>query len=88
MEPEGRVHNKDNADTWKWVTGENAEYTNWDNGEPNNYHSYDYPFENAGAVRPAWNDLHENNTADIYGYICEWDDITVDVELAGNGKSI
>ena len=74
---------RDSMGTWKWVDGKNLGYTNWDNGEPNNYNSYEYPFENAGAVRPAWNDYHEDNTADISGYICEWDDITVEVEPAG-----
>lgn len=68
------------TDNWEWITGEEMVYTHWDNGEPNDYGTREYQFENVGAIRPAWNDYHENNTADIYGYICEWDDIVVDVE--------
>ena len=71
---------KGNADVWKWVTKEEFSYTNWANGEPNDYGTREYPYENVGAIRPEWNDYHENNTADIYGYICEWDEYTTEVE--------
>lgn len=71
---------KDLDGNWNWVTGEELAYQHWASGEPNNYVTSVYEGENSGAVRPEWNDYHESNTADIYGYICEWDSITVDVE--------
>ncbi len=64
----------DDDGNWNWVTEEPVSYTHWMAGEPNNYFSQDYPFENVAAFRPEWNDFHENNIAEIYGYVCEWED--------------
>ena len=66
-------------DSFAWVTGEPVSYTNWGAGEPNNYWTWEYDGENAVAMRPDWNDYHENNTEYIKGFVCEWD---LDAETA------
>ena len=71
---------KNSGNDWEWVIQESVEYTHWASGEPNDYATREFPFENVGVMRPEWNDLHENNKNEIGGYLCEWDDITVDVE--------
>ena len=60
-------------DSFAWVTGEPVSYTNWGAGEPNNYWTWEFDGENAVAMRPDWNDYHENNTEQIKGFVCEWD---------------
>ena len=73
--------------SWKWVTGEKAEYFNWAIGEPNNYvNSNEYKTEfyakynsgNGGEVGQ-WNDnissAADSDFHDIknHGFICEWE---------------
>lgn len=69
---------KDNEGDWKWVTGENVDYTNWSSGEPNNdgngeenYAEFYYKYTDG-----TWNDGNFNNgtTNDRCNFICEWDD--------------
>ena len=52
----------------------------WNDGEPNNYFTREFTYENVAAMNSGWNDVHEKNTADIYGFICEWDKVTVDLK--------
>lgn len=68
---------KDNEGNWKWVTGENVDYTNWSSGEPNNdgygeenYAEFYYKYNDG-----TWNDGNFNNgtTNDRCNFICEWD---------------
>ena len=60
---------RENENDWKWVTGEDWDYTNWGDGEPN-----DQGDEKYAAVWPFyWNDLNNLNTYEQSGYICEWD---------------
>ena len=62
-----------NDDSFAWITEEETSYTNWGYGEHNNYVTFEFEGENSAAMRPDWNDYHEDNTASIAGYICEWD---------------
>lgn len=68
---------RDNESEWKWVTGENVDYTNWSSGEPNNdgngeenYAEFYYKYTDG-----TWNDGNFNNgtTNDKCNFICEWD---------------
>lgn len=59
-----------------WITDEKVEYSNWGRGEPNNTRG----IENAVGLRPDWNDYNENDGASMSGFVCEWDDISVDVD--------
>lgn len=62
-----------NDSSFAWITGEEAGYSKWGSGEPNNYWKPEFPGENVVAMRPDWNDYHENNLENIAGYICEWE---------------
>ena len=59
---------KDEEGTWKWVTGEELNYTNWQNGEPNNAGG----IEDYGELYASgyWNDMSPTATRT---FICEWD---------------
>ena len=62
----------DDSENWQWITSEAIDYTNWNDGEPNNYNGS----ESKASLRPdRWNDLNEDSTGEIEGYICEWDEI-------------
>lgn len=66
--------------SWKWVTGENATYTNWSNGEPNNERGKEhYAMFYYKSSEYKWNDGDfENGTSnDHAAFICEWEDSTV-----------
>ena len=55
---------------WKWITGEEFNYSHWADGEPNNYNGN----ETKGAVRPdTWNDFNKDSAHEVDGFICEWD---------------
>lgn len=56
---------------WKWITGENFEYTNWHEGEPSKYNAYileNYLDYYGGFSKNAWNDTDRYGS---YGFICE-----------------
>lgn len=55
---------------WKWVTGEEYNYSNWRSGEPNNQGNEDYVLINAVGT---WNDGHLER--ENWKFICEWDSI-------------
>ena len=58
----------DDNNQWRWVTGEEWDYTNWREGEPNGF-----PNERYGVVWPeTWNDLCEDSY-EQGAYICEWE---------------
>ncbi len=64
--------------TWVWVTGEEFAYTNWAPGEPNNYggdQDYGAIYGTGSSSAGMWDDESLNR-----GYICEWDDYTLNVE--------
>ena len=64
---------------WKWVTGEEWDYTNWHSGEPNNsYGNEDYTIYSTNA--DTWND---NNGTGTYYAVCEWEYIDTDYNLVG-----
>lgn len=68
---------KDSSDDWNWITYEDWDYTNWADGEPSNDDTVG-GYENSVAVWPmSWNDLNENNTIKLSGFICEWDGLDV-----------
>ena len=53
--------------TWKWISGEEWNYTNWNSGEPNNSNNEDYvELQSSGG----WND---NKATTSHDYVCEWD---------------
>ena len=54
--------------SWKWVTGENWDYTNWSGGEPNNAGNEDYAVAGWGGGG-SWNDLP--NSWGISRYLME-----------------
>lgn len=52
---------------WKWVSGEDFNYTNWKSEyEPNNYNNEDYLQIDEN---PGWNDA---NGQQLCNYVCEW----------------
>ena len=58
---------------WRWVNGEQSDYTNWNAGEPNGFTSgEDYAVMVDGAK---WNDGEYTARIEngIIAYICEWD---------------
>ena len=55
---------KDSA--WKWVTGEAWNYTNWNSNEPGSN-------DRAALVSGKWSTF-ENNSMEVAGFVCEWDD--------------
>ncbi len=58
----------DDNNQWRWVTGEEWDYTNWLEGEPNGF-----PHERYGVVWPqTWNDLCVDS-CEQSAYICEWE---------------
>ena len=63
---------QDDSDDWRWITDEPIDYTNWSSGEPNNYNGSE---SKASLRQEKWNDLNENSTGEIDGYICEWNEI-------------
>ena len=63
----GLIRNTE-TDIWSWYTDDPFDYINWKAGEPSN------GAETKGCLWPdAWNDLREDSTREIEGYICEWE---------------
>jgi len=73
--------------TWKWITGEEWDYTNWNNGEPNNSTGTDANGEDyihlfwITAENGTWNDIigsatveYDDNTYKEVP-LCEWESI-------------
>ncbi|MBQ3571949.1 MAG: InlB B-repeat-containing protein [Clostridia bacterium] len=61
---------------WKWITGEEWNYTNWLEGEPNNMGEEHYL-----VIWPnTWNDLCLDSS-EQYGFICEWESLNKPEEL-------
>lgn len=66
---------------WKWITGEEWNYTNWCEGSPDNYNTENYLgminketiWGSGRAVKNRWNDFSDKDV-DLMGFICEWDD--------------
>ncbi|KAM4038531.1 hepatic lectin-like [Anomaloglossus baeobatrachus] len=54
-----------NLNTWLWVDGTIAVYTNWNSGEPNNFAQREHCTE---MITGIWNDLDCDKTID---YICQ-----------------
>ena len=57
--------------TFRWVTGEDFNYTNWSDGNPDDYNSN----EDYIGMRPdgSWNDCLGSSN-DNAGFVCEWED--------------
>lgn len=85
------------GEPWKWVTGENFEYTNWAYNEPNNYGNnneiYIHVF-NGNKPIGTWNDAADGGAGyagsfynlDGHGFICELNPVNPDVTYTpGNG---
>ena len=63
----------DSEGVWKWVSGEESDYTNWNPGEPNGFtFSENYAVMVDGGY---WNDgdYSPRNETGLVSYICEWD---------------
>ncbi|MCL2457033.1 MAG: hypothetical protein FWD19_05750, partial [Defluviitaleaceae bacterium] len=72
--------------TWRWVTGENWNYTNWGRGQPNNSYGLEHYLQihhnTPRRIKGDWNDISANNSInssdrDIFqpsfvGLIVEW----------------
>lgn len=67
---------------WKWVTGEESNYSNWASGEPNGENSKeDYAMFYYKFTTGKWNDgdFGGSTVGNIHAFICEWgDDSDVD----------
>lgn len=64
--------------TWKWVTGEEVDYTNWHSGEPNGENEdEDYAMFYFKYDDGTWNDGDFNGRTVNGGnaFICEWGDV-------------
>ncbi len=58
---------------WKWVTNEAWNYTDWNTNEPSSKSN-----ENRAVVLPTkWGALN-NNSTEVAGFICEWDEAKSD----------
>lgn len=75
--------------TWKWVTGENMEYSDWENNQPDNSGNVEYYLgtHNGDYFLDCykWND-YENNATRIGGFICEFDNENIIGELNGDNS--
>ncbi|MBR1643532.1 MAG: Ig-like domain-containing protein [Butyrivibrio sp.] len=70
----GLIRNTE-TDIWSWYTDDPFDYINWKAGEPSN------GAETKGCLWPdAWNDLREDSTREIEGYVCEWDVVPSSVQ--------
>lgn len=65
--------------TWKWVDGTSITFNNWNTGEPNNVGGNEHYME-IYTSSGLWNDLPNNKTSAVNGFICELDRIT-DIKL-------
>lgn len=65
---------------WRWITGEDWDYTNWNDGEPNNAGGNEEALEINFGSHGKWNDL--SKTAKL-GYVCECENITQHEHLGG-----
>ena len=69
----------DEQSEWKWVTGEEVDYTNWDRGEPNHANeTVVHMYAHTGNVGTWNNTLNYVSGSASYstsncGFICEWD---------------
>lgn len=72
---------------WKWVTGEESDYTNWSDGEPNNdWLSENYATFFYSCPDGTWNDGDFGNfTEGGSAFICEWDEI---IDISNTDKNI
>lgn len=72
---------------WKWVTGEESDYTNWSDGEPNNdWLSENYATFFYSCPNGTWNDGDFGNfTEGGSAFICEWDEI---IDISDTDKTI
>lgn len=72
---------------WKWVTGEESDYTNWSDGEPNNdWLSENYATFFYSCPDGTWNDGDFGNfTEGGSAFICEWDEI---IDISDTDKNI
>ena len=72
--------------TWKWVTGEDWDYTNWNTGEPNNSGGAEHYLQMSFGSSGKWNDLSATSRL---GYICECDAIHHEAlpDLLGGNRS-
>ncbi len=52
--------------TWKWVTSEAWNYTDWNTNEPGSNNR-------AAMISGKWTAL-DNNSMEVAGFVCEWDD--------------
>ena len=74
---------KDNEGVWKWITGEESDYSNWGNGEPNN--TGENGSENYGTYAKStkkWNDT-VNNISSV-GVIYEAENFTPTASIYNN----
>jgi hypothetical protein len=62
---------KDVEGDWKWITGEEFEYTNWRESEPNNENGIEDYLELKLVFGFKWNDVP--NAVKKNWFICEWD---------------
>lgn len=72
---------------WKWVTGEESDYTNWSDDEPNNdWLSENYATFFYSCSDGTWNDGDFGNfTEGGSAFICEWDEI---IDISDTDKNI
>lgn len=67
----------DGENEWKWVNGEEVDYTNWGTGEPNNEYGHESYAEFYWKYTDGtWNDgdFDKNTDGDSKVFVCEWDE--------------
>ena len=78
---------RENANDWRWVTGEAWDYSNWGSGEPNNSPNV-IPNETCVAIWPwNWNDLN-NASEEQDGFLCEWDCVYTYATIYNSGDPV
>ena len=60
---------------WQWTDGRPVDYANWADGEPNNMGGRQNVAVMGYAETDLWDDV---SAADTFGFICEWDDASIE----------
>ena len=74
---------------WRWITGEDFDYSNWAGGEPNNASGNDEGCENYAQIYEG-SDAQWNDAAGyfLFHFVCEFDYVEMTVTFDANGGNV